>query len=44
MGIRHPMGHLRGKAIDSFRNERVLVDVVGEELPSKKMEVIESSS
>lgn len=38
VGIRHPLVHLRGKAINSFRNEGVRVDVVGEELPGKKME------
>ncbi|KAH0467846.1 hypothetical protein IEQ34_002879 [Dendrobium chrysotoxum] len=38
VGIRHPLGHLRGKAINSFRNEGIRVDVVGEELPIKKME------
>ncbi|XP_020578701.1 riboflavin biosynthesis protein PYRR, chloroplastic [Phalaenopsis equestris] len=38
VGIRHPLGHLRGKAINFFRNEGVRVDVVGEDLPCKKME------
>lgn len=39
MGIRNPLGHLRGKAINALRNEGIKVEVVGEELPSKKMEM-----
>ncbi|KAG0489309.1 hypothetical protein HPP92_008120 [Vanilla planifolia] len=38
IGIRHPLGHLRGKAINSLRSEGVRVEVVGEELSSKKLE------
>ncbi|KAK8916434.1 hypothetical protein KSP39_PZI023334 [Platanthera zijinensis] len=39
VGIRNPLGHLRGKAINALRNEGIQVEVVGEELPSKKMEM-----
>lgn len=38
VGIRHPLQHLRGKAINSLRNEGVQVDVLGEELQSKIIE------
>ncbi|PKA57767.1 Cycloeucalenol cycloisomerase [Apostasia shenzhenica] len=38
VGIRHPLGHLRGKAISSLRSEGVQVEIVGEDLPSKKLE------
>ncbi|KAG0491117.1 hypothetical protein HPP92_007980 [Vanilla planifolia] len=38
IGIRHPLGHLRGRAINSLRSEGVRVEVVGEELSSKKLE------
>lgn len=39
MGLRHPLEHLRGKAIRTLRGEGVQVDVLGEELQSKKIEV-----
>uniref|UniRef100_A0A0E0G6I2 Riboflavin biosynthesis protein PYRR, chloroplastic n=2 Tax=Oryza TaxID=4527 RepID=A0A0E0G6I2_ORYNI len=35
VGLRHPLKHLRGKAIQSLRNEGIQVDVVGEDLHSK---------
>lgn len=40
MGLRHPLEHLRGKAIRALRGEGVQVDVLGEELQSKMFEVI----
>ncbi|KAG6470536.1 riboflavin biosynthesis protein PYRR, chloroplastic-like [Zingiber officinale] len=38
VGLRHPFQHLRGKAIQSLRNEGVQVDVLGEDLQSKIFE------
>ncbi|KAH6757857.1 cytidine/deoxycytidylate deaminase family protein [Perilla frutescens var. hirtella] len=38
IGIRHPLQHLRGKAVRAFRNEGLLVDVLGEDLQCKTME------
>ncbi|XP_042033912.1 riboflavin biosynthesis protein PYRR, chloroplastic-like [Salvia splendens] len=38
IGIRHPLQHLRGKAIRALRSEGVLVDVLGEDLQCKAME------
>lgn len=39
MGLRHPLQHLRGSAIRALRSENLQVDVVGEELQSKLIEV-----
>ncbi|KAG6409451.1 hypothetical protein SASPL_127490 [Salvia splendens] len=38
IGIRHPLQHLRGKAIRVFRSKGLLVDVLGEDLQCKAME------
>ncbi|PIA43410.1 hypothetical protein AQUCO_01900060v1 [Aquilegia coerulea] len=38
VGIRHPLQHLRGKAIRSLRSEGLQVDVLGEELQSKSIQ------
>nr|XP_018683346.1 PREDICTED: riboflavin biosynthesis protein PYRR, chloroplastic isoform X2 [Musa acuminata subsp. malaccensis] len=38
IGLRHPLQHLRGKAIQSLRSESVQVDVLGEDLQSKTFE------
>ncbi|KAF5175086.1 Riboflavin biosynthesis protein ribd [Thalictrum thalictroides] len=38
VGIRHPLQHLRGKAIRSLRSEGLQVDVLGEELQSKTVQ------
>ncbi|KAJ8475830.1 hypothetical protein OPV22_019557 [Ensete ventricosum] len=38
IGLRHPLQHLRGKAIQSLRSESVQVDVLGEDLQSKEFE------
>ncbi|XP_008775896.2 riboflavin biosynthesis protein PYRR, chloroplastic [Phoenix dactylifera] len=38
VGLRHPLEHLRGKAIKSLRSEGVQVDVVGEDLNGKVFE------
>ncbi|KAM0831925.1 hypothetical protein ACQ4PT_065207 [Festuca glaucescens] len=38
VGLRHPLKHLRGKAIQSLRSEGIQVDVVGEDLQSKLFE------
>lgn len=38
VGLRHPLEHLRGKAIHTLRGEGVQVDVLGEELQSKTIE------
>ncbi|KAK6156465.1 hypothetical protein DH2020_010713 [Rehmannia glutinosa] len=38
IGIRHPLQHLRGKAVRAFRGEGMLVDVLGEDLQCKTME------
>lgn len=38
IGIRHPLQHLRGKAVRAFRSEGLLVDVLGEDLQCKTME------
>ncbi|KAJ1279089.1 hypothetical protein BS78_04G128800 [Paspalum vaginatum] len=35
VGLRHPLKHLRGKAIQALRGEGIQVDVVGEDLQSK---------
>ncbi|KAL6841985.1 hypothetical protein ACP4OV_028185 [Aristida adscensionis] len=35
VGLRHPLKHLRGKAIQALRSEDIHVDVVGEDLQSK---------
>lgn len=40
VGIRHPLQHLRGKAIQALRSKGVQVDVLGEDLRSKIFEVI----
>jgi diaminohydroxyphosphoribosylaminopyrimidine deaminase/5-amino-6-(5-phosphoribosylamino)uracil reductase len=39
VGLRHPLKHLRGKAIQSLRSEGIQVEVVGEDLQSKLFEV-----
>ncbi|XP_021314969.1 riboflavin biosynthesis protein PYRR, chloroplastic isoform X1 [Sorghum bicolor] len=38
VGLRHPLKHLRGKAIQALRSEGIQVDVVGEDLQSKLFE------
>ncbi|KAK3157954.1 hypothetical protein QOZ80_2AG0130780 [Eleusine coracana subsp. coracana] len=38
VGLRHPLNHLRGKAIQALRSEGIQVDVVGEDLQSKTFE------
>ncbi|KAK3154098.1 hypothetical protein QOZ80_2BG0185990 [Eleusine coracana subsp. coracana] len=38
LGLRHPLNHLRGKAIQALRSEGIQVDVVGEDLQSKTFE------
>ncbi|CAI9274974.1 unnamed protein product [Lactuca saligna] len=38
IGIRHPLQHLRGKAIQALRSEGLQVDVLGEDLRSVSME------
>nr|XP_029117464.1 riboflavin biosynthesis protein PYRR, chloroplastic isoform X3 [Elaeis guineensis] len=38
VGLRHPLKHLRGKAIKSLRSEGVPVDVLGEDLNGKVFE------
>ncbi|XP_051120157.1 riboflavin biosynthesis protein PYRR, chloroplastic [Andrographis paniculata] len=38
IGIRHPLQHLRGKAISAFRSEGLMVDVLGEDLQCKSIE------
>jgi diaminohydroxyphosphoribosylaminopyrimidine deaminase/5-amino-6-(5-phosphoribosylamino)uracil reductase len=40
VGLRHPLKHLRGKAIQALRSEGIQVDVVGEDLQTKPFEVI----
>lgn len=40
MGLRHPLKHLRGKAIKSLRSEGVHVDVLREDLNGKIFEVM----
>lgn len=39
MGLRNPLKHLRGKAIQALRSEGIQVDVVGEDLQSIILEV-----
>jgi hypothetical protein len=39
VGLRHPLKHLRGKAIQALRREGIQVDVVGEDLRNKIFEV-----
>lgn len=39
VGIRHPLQHLRGKAIRALRSEGLQVDVLGEDIQSKIIEV-----
>ncbi|KAL2227879.1 UNVERIFIED_CONTAM: Riboflavin biosynthesis protein PYRR, chloroplastic [Sesamum indicum] len=38
IGIRHPLQHLRGKAVRALRSEGLLVDVLGEDLQCKTVE------
>ncbi|XP_068640393.1 riboflavin biosynthesis protein PYRR, chloroplastic isoform X1 [Aristolochia californica] len=38
VGLRHPLQHLRGKAIQSLRAEGLQVDILGEELQSRMTE------
>ncbi|XP_031481381.1 riboflavin biosynthesis protein PYRR, chloroplastic [Nymphaea colorata] len=38
VGLRHPLKHLRGKAIRALRSQGILVDVLGEELQGKSLE------
>lgn len=40
MGIRHPLKHLRGNGIRELRSQGLQVDVLGEDLKSKTIEVI----
>ena len=40
IGIRHPLEHLRGSAIQALRSEGVQVDVLGEDLQSDVAEVL----
>lgn len=44
MGLRHPLPHLRGKAINILRTDGLQVDVLGEDLKSKHFEVISKSN
>jgi diaminohydroxyphosphoribosylaminopyrimidine deaminase / 5-amino-6-(5-phosphoribosylamino)uracil reductase len=39
VGLRHPLKHLRGKAIQALRSEGIQVDVVGEDLQNILFEV-----
>lgn len=39
IGIRHPLKHLRGNAIQALRSEGIHVDVLGEDLQSDVIEV-----
>ncbi|KAL5767234.1 hypothetical protein ACOSQ2_014017 [Xanthoceras sorbifolium] len=39
VGIRHPLHHLRGKAVCALRSQVLQVDVLGEDLQSKVIEV-----
>ncbi|KAK1318194.1 hypothetical protein QJS10_CPB04g01377 [Acorus calamus] len=39
VGIRHPLRHLRGKAIFSLRNQGIQVDVLGEDLQTQAFEI-----
>ncbi|KAK1295231.1 hypothetical protein QJS10_CPA16g00560 [Acorus calamus] len=39
VGIRHPLRHLRGKAIFSLRKQGIQVDVLGEDLQTQAFEV-----
>jgi hypothetical protein len=39
VGLRHPLKHLRGKAIQALRSEGMQVDVAGEDLQNKIFEV-----
>ncbi|KAL3630919.1 hypothetical protein CASFOL_023903 [Castilleja foliolosa] len=38
IGMRHPLQHLRGKAVDAFKGEGLVVDVLGENIQSKTLE------
>jgi len=40
IGIRHPLNHLRGNAIQALRGEGVQVDVLGEDLQGDIVEVL----
>lgn len=40
MGIRHPLQHLRGNAVRALRGHGLQVDVLGEDLKSKTIEVV----
>ncbi|KAK3002749.1 hypothetical protein RJ639_017879 [Escallonia herrerae] len=42
IGIRHPLQHLRSNAIRTLRSEGLQVDVLGEDLRTKHMEVADS--
>ena len=42
--MRHPLQHLRGNAVKALRSQGVLVDVLGEELKSRAVEVINLNS
>lgn len=37
--MRHPLQHLRGNAVRALRNQGVQVDVIGEDLQSREIEV-----
>jgi len=39
VGLRHPLKHLRGKAIQALQSEGIQVDVVGEDLQNILFEV-----
>lgn len=39
IGLRHPLQHLRGNAIRAFRSQGLQVEVLGEDLNSKLIEV-----
>ncbi|GFQ00391.1 riboflavin biosynthesis protein pyrr chloroplastic [Phtheirospermum japonicum] len=38
IGMRHPLQHLRGKAVHALKGEGLLVDVLGEDIQSKTIE------
>lgn len=39
IGMRHPLQHLRGNAVCALRSQGVQVDILGEDLQSKVIEV-----
>ncbi|CAN1236127.1 Riboflavin biosynthesis protein PYRR, chloroplastic [Linum grandiflorum] len=40
VGVRHPLKHLQGRAVRALRSEGLQVDVLGEDLESKLIEVL----